>query len=309
MSDVGRGGVSKGGVRPWRMVVIAIAWGSCFPLLDWGLDGVSTLWFVTWRAIVAGLVLWALGAAVNWTPGAPSPQMRLGTWALIGVLALMNVTVSFAAMATSSTGIATGMATVLANSQALLVVLPAWALFGERPRTAEIAAVVFGVGGLLIIAVPSGGGQGYGLALLAAVGVTAGALLARRLTDVDVLKLGYWQFLVGGAALAVLAGVIDGPPTVGMSARSWVALSVLAVGGTALPYLLWFVELRRASITAVTSWTLLVPVVGLALGVVVVGERVALAELLGAATVVTALAIVAVAGRITTRPQHIRGDG
>ncbi|MCV7027144.1 hypothetical protein H7I77_27990 [Mycolicibacterium novocastrense] len=51
------------------------------------------------------------------------------------------------------------------------------------------------------------------------------------------------------------------------------------------------------------------PVVGLALGVVVVGERVALAELLGAATVVTALAIVAVAGRITTRPQHIRGDG
>lgn len=283
------------------MLVVVLAWGSCFVLIRWGLADSPVLWFVALRALVAGAAL--LGAAALSSRRhvrEPVPR-NATTWLLIGVLALLNVTVAFGAMAVSTTGVTTGVAAVLANTQALLVVLPAWWLFGERLRWREVTGVVIGVAGLLIVALPAGTGTGAWLALSAAVGIASGALLARRLGAVDILALGAWQFLLGGAVLAVLAAVLEGPPTITWSARFIVALSILALAATALPYVLWFAELRRASLTAVTSWTLLVPVVGVLLGVVILGEGVTVTEVVGDAIVIGALALVASTGRAARR--------
>jgi probable blue pigment (indigoidine) exporter len=259
------------------------------------------LWFAALRALLAGA---ALLVAALCTPGLSRARLlpRGGaTWALVGVLALMNVTVAFGAMVASTTGTSTGVASVLANAQALLVVLPAWWLFGERTRPGELAGVALGFGGLVLVAAPSGAGQGAGLALLAAVGITAGALLARLLEDVDVLTLGAWQFLLGGAALAGAAVFVEGAPDISLTWRFVGALGALAVAATALPYVLWFVELRRSSLTAVTAWTLLVPVAGVVLGVVVLGEGITLLEGIGDAILVVALALVANSGRTAAR--------
>lgn len=289
------------------MIVIAGAWGSCFVLLDWGMSGHQLLWSMALRAVIAGLALMVV-ALVSRHRSRTTEPITLRTWGLIGVLAVMNVTVAFGAMAASTTGVTTGVASVLANAQPLLVVLPAWAMFGERPRFTEIAGVAIGFGGLVLVAVPSGFGSGAGLALLAAAGITVGALLARRLCGVDVLVLGAWQFLLGGALLVIAAAVSEGAPVVAWSARFVIALATLALVSTALPYVLWFTELRRASLTAVTSWTLLVPVVGVALGVVVLGEQLTVAQIAGAAAVVVALAVVARAGRRTLTTAAPAGD-
>lgn len=289
------GAAVSGQVRPTRMVLVAVAWGSCFVLLAWGARGGSALWFVTWRAFIAGVVL--LGVTLVTHRRVMSMMTSWTVWALVVALALLNVVVSFAAMAGSITGVTTGVASVLANAQALLVVLPAWWLFGERPTILEVAGVAAGFGGLLLIAVPTGGGRGAWLALLAAGGVAAGALLGRRLAAVDILALGAWQFLIGAAMLAGLATVLDGPPRGDWSVHAVVAVVTLAVAGTALPYVMWFAELRRAPIAAVTAWTLLVPVVGVVLGVLVFGEPVTPAQLIGDAIVVAALIIVARSGR------------
>ncbi len=41
--------------RPLRMVVIALAWGSCFVLIMWGMrDAPPLLWFAALRALAAG---------------------------------------------------------------------------------------------------------------------------------------------------------------------------------------------------------------------------------------------------------------
>ncbi|MGW5723392.1 DMT family transporter [Amycolatopsis sp. NPDC003865] len=292
---------TRPGPRLGRMLVVVLAWASCFVLIRWGLRDSPVLWFAALRALIAGIAL--LGAATL-SPRSPVPKSvprDTTTWLLIGVLALLNVTVAFGAMAASTTGVTTGVASVLANTQALLVVLPAWWLFGERPRWVEIAGVTIGFIGLLVVALPSGTGSGAWLALSAAVGIASGALLARRLAAVDILVLGAWQFLLGGAVLAVIAAILEGPPAITWSARFVAALVVLAVAATALPYVLWFAELRRASLTAVTSWTLLVPVVGVLLGVVVLGEGVTVAEIIGDAIVIGALAVVAGSGHAARR--------
>lgn len=297
-TDGGCPGVTAGppGARPARMVVIALAWGSCFVLVVWGMRDAPWLWFAALRALVAGVALLAAGVF----SGHASRRLPRGrtAWALIGVLALTNVAVAFGAMFASVTGATTGVAAVLSNSTPLLVVLPAWWLYGERPRLAVSIGIALGFGGLLLVAIPSGGGRGAGLALAAAVGISTGALLARRLSGVDLLALGAGQFLLGGAALAITALLVEGPPTaITWSARFIAVLAALALGATALPYLLWFTELQRASLTSVTVWTLLVPVVGVALGVALLGERVTLVEGLGDAIVLAALAVVARANR------------
>ncbi|MFR9802797.1 DMT family transporter [Pseudonocardia sp. RS010] len=293
------GPVRAARARPGRMLVIVLAWASCFVLVMWGMRDAPVLWFAALRALVAGVAL--LAATVVAGRGGGLFPRSLAAWALIGVLAATNVTVAFAAMFGSVTGVTTGVAAVLSNSTPLLLVLPAWWLFGERPRFAEIAGVALGFGGLLLVAAPSGGGRGAGLALAAAVGIGAGALLARRSSGVNLLALGAGQFLLGGAALAGAAALVEGPPTITWSARFVTALAVLALAATVLPYLLWFGELRRAPITSVTVWTLLVPVVGVILGVVVLGERVTLTEGIGDAIVVAALALVTYANRASRR--------
>jgi probable blue pigment (indigoidine) exporter len=293
----GKVGAVNARVRPWRMLVVAAGWGSCFPLLDWGVRGGSALWFVTWRALIAGLAL-LCGVAVNRRRQVDRVvEFSSSMWGLVGALAILNVAVAFVAMAASVTQMTTGAASVLGNAQALLVVLPAWWLFGERPRVIEIVRVAVGFGGLMLVAAPTEAGRGAWLALLAAAAIAAGALLARRLAAVDVLVLGAAQFLIGTAILALAAAIIDGSPLNGVSARFVSAVVVLALAGSALPYALWFAELRRASITAVTSWTLLVPVVGLVLGVVVLGGPLTIWEILGSALVVAAMALVAKAGQ------------
>ncbi|WP_280410937.1 DMT family transporter [Nocardia asiatica] len=247
------------------------------------------LWFAALRALVASVVA---GRVVLLVPRDAT------VWSLIGVLALLNVTVAFGAMFASITGVTTGVAAVLSNSAPLLVVLPAWWLFGERPRLVEITGVAVGFGGLVIVAAPSGGGRGAGLALLAAFGIAVGALLARRLSSIDLLALGAWQFLLGGTVLAGIACVAQGPPTtIAWSSRFTLTLAVLALAATALPYLLWFGELRRASLTTVTTWTLLVPVVGVILAVVVLDEPITRAGVIGDVIVVAGLAVVARAAR------------
>ncbi len=289
------------GARPSRMLVIVVAWGSCFALISWGIRDAPVLWFAALRALVAGVGL-LFAAVLTSRPGGAIPR---GTrvWALIAVLALTNVVVAFGAMFASITGTTTGVAAVLSNATPLLVVLPAWWLFGERPGLAQILGVAIGFGGLLIVAAPAGGGRGVGLALAAAAGITAGALLARELFDVDLIVLGAAQFLLGGAALAAAAFLVEGPPRViTWNVHFAVALAVLGLGATALPYLLWFGELRRASLTSVTAWTLLVPVVGVVVGVVVLGERLTLATAIGDAIVVAGLVLVARAGRRTPGP-------
>jgi probable blue pigment (indigoidine) exporter len=149
----------------------------------------------------------------------------------------------------------------------------------------------------MLVAAPAGAGGGAWLALLAAASITAGTLLAHRLAAVDVFVLGAGQFLIGAAIIGVIAAVVDGSPLHGLTIRFVAGVLMLALPGTALPYVLWFAELRRASITAVTAWTLLVPVVGVVLAVVVSKESLTAGEATGNAIVVVAMVIVVRSGR------------
>lgn len=253
---------------PWRMLGITAAWGACFLAVQWGLRDAPLLWFAALRALLAGAALAALAGAQH------RPLARAGsTWVAIAVLGVINVTLAFATMFAGIAGGTTGVAAVLSNAQPLLILLPAWWLFGQRLSMRTGAAMALGFSGLLVVAVPGGGGRGAMLSLLSAVAVTVGTLMVRRVHGVDVVVFSAAHFLIGGAVLAVLAAAVEGAPHIHWTLRFIVVLAFLGLVGTAAASLAWFVETQRCDLAKLTAWTFLVPVFGLFIAVVVLGER------------------------------------
>ena len=248
--------------RPGRMLGITAVWGACFVAIRWGLRDAPVLWFAALRSVVAGGALVALGAVQR----RPLPA-GARTWRLIALLAVTNAGVAFAAMFAGVAGLATGTAAVLANAQPLLILVPAWWFYGERLTARAALGLAVGFAGLLVVAVPAGGGTGAWLSILAAAAITAGTLLARRLSGVDVVQAAGWHFVLGGAGLTLVAGAVEGLPRIDWTPRFVLTLGFLALAGTALAFWVWFVETLRSPLAPLAAWTFLTPVFGVAFSV------------------------------------------
>jgi probable blue pigment (indigoidine) exporter len=272
--------------HPGRMLVVAAAGGGCFAAIRYGLADAPVLWFAALRALLAGTVLLAIARCAH------RPNPPRSTWPAIGVVAVVNVVIAFAAMFAGTVGVASGVAAVLVNAQPLLIVLPAWVLYQERPRPGTVVALMIGFAGLGIAASTGGLGGGALLSLGAAAAITAGTLLARRLVGVDVVMLAGWQLLAGGIVLAGWALVTEGAPVVTWTAEFAAALLFLALVGSAATYLIWFSELRRASLVTLSAWTLLTPVFGVAFGWLLLDDGLSGQQAAGIGLVLVALPIV-----------------
>jgi probable blue pigment (indigoidine) exporter len=169
--------------------------------------------------------------------------------------------------------LATGISSVLANAQPLLIVAPAWALYGERPTARTALGLGVGFVGLVVVAVPGGGGSGAALELGAAGAGTVGTLIARRLGPIDNLVAGGWSFLLGGAALAAWADLSEGAPAIHWGPRFLAALAFTGLLGTAAVYVVWYQEARRCPLYRLAAWTFAIPVFGLVLAFIFEGER------------------------------------
>ena len=271
--------------RAGRMIWVTFAWGSCYAAILLGLQGTSTLWLAALRAVIAAVLLLGV-AGIRRTP---LPRGRT-TWLLILSMGAINVALAYATMFAASLGLSTGAASVLANAQPLLILLPAWVIFRERPTVRTLIAMGFGFVGLTFIAVPAGLGTGAWWALLSAGAVTIGTILARMIRA-EPLAVAAWQFAVGGAILALLAGLVDGIPVIEWSPAFIIALLYLAVIGTAASNVAWIAEAQHARLDQLTTWTLLVPTFGILISLVILGERQSVWAWVGTAIVMASLAV------------------
>jgi probable blue pigment (indigoidine) exporter len=279
-------GLADRAPRPGRMLFVTAGWGACFVAIRYGLADAPLLWYAALRAMLAGGALLAVGQITH------RPAPARGTWLGIAALAVVNVTIVFAAMFEGTAGVASGVAAVLANAQPLLIVLPAWLLYKERPHARTLVALLIGFAGLGIAAAPGGFGGGAAMSLGAAAAITAGTLLARRLGGVDVVMLAGWQFLIGGILLSGWAALAEGAPSIVWTPKFIVALAFLALIGSAGTTLVWFSELQHASLITLSAWTLLTPVFGVAFGWLLLGDRLSGQQALGVALVLVALPII-----------------
>ncbi|MBR8740398.1 DMT family transporter [Nocardiopsis sp. MG754419] len=205
-----------------------------------------------------------------------------------------------------------GIATVLLNVQVVVFPLLVWAFLGDRISRGFLASLPVMLVGLALAAGAVGQGTAahagpegdpwLGLAYGLAAGITyAGYLFLSRLAG----GRGHTvtPVCVSTATAAVSAGLLgalwSGIDLMSLDARAWVWLSLLALTGQVLTWLLVGSALPRLSATTGAAVLVLPPVMAVLLGALVLGERATSVQLVGCALVVLAI-VVAQRGSRTT---------
>lgn len=200
-----------------------------------------------------------------------------------------------------------GLATVLANLQVVLVAVAAWILLGERPSARVAIAVPLVLAGVVLI---SGvvGEDAYGadpalgalFGVLTAVAYT-GFILVLREAGRDLRRPAGPLFAATAAAtlVAIAAGALLGEVDLAPSWPSHGWLATLALTSQVLGWLLIALALPRlpASLTSVVLTVQ--PVGSVALGIVLLGERPAPAQLAGVVVIVVGIVIATRRGAAT----------
>jgi drug/metabolite transporter (DMT)-like permease len=205
-----------------------------------------------------------------------------------------------------------GLATVLGNTQVVIVAVLAWWILGERPpRRTLLALPVVLVGVLLISGVIGTGAYGtnpgLGVILGLAVGLAYAAfLLVLRRGNADLLRPAGPLFeatLVSAFASLVIGlplGEVDLVPT--WPAHGWLLL--LALTSQVVGWLIISVSLPRLPAALTSVILTLQPVASVLLAMLLLGEAPSAIQLLGAGTILVGLVLASL--RFRGEPQRQR---
>ncbi len=267
--------------------LVAVLWGVNFLAIHVGLQHFPPLFLAALRFAVIALPTVLL---------VPRPQVRL-RWLLgyglgFGTLQFLFL---FVAM---DVGMPTGLASLVLQASAPFTVVLGAVLLRERLTPRQGVGIGLAVLGLVAIAVARAQAAALLpvlLTLAGALGWALGNLCSRLAVPPNPLHLTLWMSVVPPVPLLVASWVVEGP------AAGWDALraavtpagvpGLLAVAYTAglatvLGTGIWTALMRRHPAGVVAPWSLLVPVVGMGLAALVLGERPSAVELVAAVVIV-----------------------
>ncbi|MEU1389241.1 MULTISPECIES: EamA family transporter [unclassified Nonomuraea] len=237
------------------------------------------------RALPAGLILIAITRRLpqgNW-------------WWRALVLGALNIGLFFALLFVGAYRLPGGVAATVGAIQPLLVALLSAGLLGERLTWRVALAAAAGVAGVSLLVLRADARLdllGVAAALGGAVVMAVGVVLSKRWkSPAPLLATTGWQLTAGGLLLAPVTFLVEGPPPAHLTGENLAGYAYLAIIGSALAYTLWFRGIRELSATKVTFLGLLSPVVATALGWLVLGQRLTLAQVAGAVIVLAALLV------------------
>jgi len=280
------------------LAALAGALAISFSAILYGLSDVSPITGAFYRALYALPVLFVLWWVRRDRDGRTRSKRYIAFAA--GLLLGLDVVVWHL----SIDYIGAGLATLIANSQVIVVAVAAWLLFGERPSRQIVIAIPVVLFGVALVS-GLGRGDSFGsnpllgtvLALVSAVFYAAFILGLRNSNDIQAPSAGPLMEATAGAALAALvAGGIGGgiqfAPT--WPSHGW--LLALALSSQVAGWLLISYALPRLPAVETATIILLQPVLTMVWGVIIFGEDPSPIQLIGAGLVLAGVGFVAVAG-------------
>lgn len=277
------------------LAAIVLLWGANWPVMKVGVTLIPPLWFAFARILLGGLsfavVLAAMGR-LRLPPRRDLPiVVSLGLLQIGIFLILITVAVQF---------VPAGRSALLAYTHPLWVAPGAVLLLGERLGPKRLAGLGFGLVGLLALFNPldfpwgdRGAVLGNGILLLAAFLWGLGLLHARRHRWVESpLALAPWSMLVAAPPVLLLALLFERPSEINWSPE--LAAILIYNGPIATAFCYWAsITVMRALPALTTSIGFLgVPVMGLLLSMLWLGEPMSWSLASGLVGILLGLALV-----------------
>lgn len=275
---------------------------------------VAVMWGINFLAIHVSLEQFPpfLCAAIRWTLIAiptvlfvPRPQVPL-RW-LIGYgigFGFLQFAFLYWGMAA---GMPTGLASLVLQSSAPFTVVLGATLLGERLDRRQATGVLVAVGGLAIVGSQRLGGAGWWpfvLTILGGLGWALGNLASRQARAPKPLHLTLWMSVVPPVPMFALSLIVEGPHRIGHAVAgtphagaALLGLLYTCVIGTAVGSGIWTALMSRHPAGVVAPYSMLVPVVGLTIAWIALGEKPGLVELVGAAVIICGVLYAAGAGQ------------
>ena len=278
-------------------LLLSLLWGGSFFFVGIIVKSLPPLTIVASRVGIAALARWASAA---WT-GVSTARIRANFPSLMALAALNNAA-PFTLLVWAQTHLPSGVAAILNATTPVLTVIAAHFLTqSEKLTPMKLAGALLGFAG---VAAMIGGDVSAGLganlpaelACVLAAGFYALSSIygrrfrARGLAPIDVAT---GQLTASSLILLPLAALVDAPWTLpAPPASTLLALGLFACFSTALAYVVYFRILSGAGATNVVLVTVLAPATTIALGALLLGERLEPRHFHGLALIALGLAFV-----------------
>jgi drug/metabolite transporter (DMT)-like permease len=260
--------------RAWlAFTAISLIWGVPYLFIRIAVEGGVTPLVLAWsRVTMAAIVLLALA----WRAGTLPTIRGRGRWLL--AYAVAEISVPFPLIAAGEVHVASSLAAIIIAAVPLVGALLAMRFdHSERPTAIRAFGLALGFSGVIVLVGVDVAGNGKellgaGAILLAAVGYAIGPMVIKhRLAGLD-------PRATMGASLAVAALVLAPGAALDLPSRAPTAgavgaVVVLGLLCTALAFVIFTVLIREAGTSRATVITYVNPVVAVALGVLLLGER------------------------------------
>lgn len=287
-------------IRVWTaLLTVYVVWGSTYVGLMIAIETMPPLHSGAVRYLIAAPLL---ALVLLWRRGRRAFAMTrrefLGAVA-VGVLLLTG---GNGMVAVAQQYISSGLAALLVASVPLWLVLFRVAV-RDRPRTLTLAGVLIGFCGVAALSLTGGGGEsstvGIVVILASALSWSIGSFLSARLPmPKNPFAASSVEMFAGGAGLTLLATVSGRHLDLAqVSGRSWAALGYLILVGSLITFTAYVWLLGNAPISLVSTYAYVNPVVAVVLGVLVLGETVTTAMIVGGLVIILGVALVVSAER------------
>ena len=281
------------------LLLLATLWGGSYTFIKLGVATIPPITLIAARTSIAGALL----LLIMWGRGLRLPG-DAATWRRFLFQAVLNSVIPWTLIAWAERSVDAGLATILNSTSPIFTFFLTLAIaHQEAPGLRKLFGVAAGMAGIcLIVGVQAFQGLGEQLVaqmaiVVATICYAGAAVFGRGFKGLDPMAPAAGSLLCGAAILLPIGIAVERPWTLAPSTSSMLALLALALFSTAFAFVIYFRLIQTLGSVGTTAQAYLRVPIGVALGVLLLGESLSATAWIGLACVVVGVAAMTIPAR------------
>jgi len=277
------------------LITLASVWGPSFLFIKVAIVEISPITLAAMRIGIAALLL-----NLYVIPFRKTFVKDWNFWKHVTIAGFFAQALPFVLINWGEQYIDSALASILNGLTPIFTLLIAnFAVREEKITTPKVVGIVLGFIGLIVLISPTfkGGINGSLMGILAVsiAAISYGvALVYNRvhLKDAPPLSAPASQLMMTSLYLIPFAWLVETPNLASISIEVYGAVLFLAVFGTALAFVIYFILLEKTSASYVSQVTYLMPIFGVILGAIFLDEKIFIEAIVGGALILLGVLII-----------------
>lgn len=279
--------------------LLCLIWGSTWLVIKVGYGGLGPFNVAGVRFAIAAIVLSAIVPAV----GAQWPRGR-SEWTLVLVVGLLLFGGDYGLIYWAEQYIDSGLTAILFGTFPLMTMVAAHVYVpGEQFTKRKLAGGALAFAGVVAL---FGDRLNVNVSALGPMAAVLGAVACAAVSNVATKRhgksihsaaLNATTTMVGAVVLLAMSAFTGEAPRLPHDATSWAAVGYLSVVGSVVAFLIYFSLLKTWDSTTVSFFAVFTPIIAIILGAIVLGERLSIWSLAGAALILAGVSITLMTSR------------